>query len=230
MGVRDIVRSLPIVGRAAVYGSGLVRRLTFTGSKDYWEGRYRKGGHSGDGSLGHLARFKADVLNEFVTGHHVASVVEFGCGDGRQLELARYPRYLGLDVSVTALRECSARFTNDSTKSFLLYSSEAFVDPLGIVSAELALSLDVIYHLVEDAVFDAYMTHLFAAGTRYVGIYSSDTARIAPQPHVRHRKYSEWVLARAPGFRVLERIDNPHRGDHFADQSFADFVFYERTS
>jgi hypothetical protein len=72
------------------------------------------------------------------------------------------------------------------------------------------------------------MAHLFGAATRYVGIYSSDTTRVAPQPHVRHRKYSDWVLAKAPEFRVLERVDNPHRGDNPSDQSFADFVFYEK--
>jgi hypothetical protein len=228
MGVKDVVRRLPLVGPVAVYGSGLVRRLTFTGSKDYWEQRYRAGGTSGGGSFGHLAQFKADVLNSFVERHGVKSVLEFGSGDGRQLELARYPRYIGLDVSPTAIRECAARFAHDRTKSFLLYSSDAFVDPLGVVSAELTLSLDVIYHLVEDPVFETYMRHLFAASTRYVGIYSSDTTKIAPQPHVRHRKFSDWVASNAPDFRVLERVPNPHRGNDPTNESFADFVFYEK--
>jgi SAM-dependent methyltransferase len=168
-------------------------------------------------------------LNAFVERQSVQSVVEFGCGDGSQLELARYPKYIGLDVSPTAIRECAGRFRGDSTKSFLLYSSEAFVDPLHVINAELTLSLDVIYHLVEDRIFDAYMTHLFGAATCYVGIYSSDTARVSTQPHVRHRKYSDWVTANAPTFRVAERHENPHAGDDHAEQSFANFVFFEKT-
>lgn len=227
MSIRETLRGIPVVGRAAVFGSGLVRRLTFNGSKDYWERRYQRGGTSGQGSMGHLAQFKAEVLNGFVAEHGVTSVVEFGCGDGRQLGLARYPRYIGLDVSLTALRQCAGRFRNDATKSFFLYSPDGFVDPLHVVSAELALSLDVIYHLVEDGVYDGYMRHLFGAATRYVGIYSSNTTSLSPQPHVKHRRFSDWVAANVPECRVLEQRANPYRGMDPSDQSFADFTFYE---
>src|SRR5437660_1578196 len=80
-----------------------LRRTAFLGSKDYWEGRYVEGGDSGHGSYGFLAAEKARFLNAFIEKHHVASVIEFGCGDGNQLSLARYPRYLGLDVSEAAV-------------------------------------------------------------------------------------------------------------------------------
>src|SRR5512139_2970605 len=110
MSVKDPVRRLTLVGPLAVHGSGFLRRFAFSGSKDYWEERYRAGGNSGGGSYGRLAQFKADVLNGFVERHGVESVLELGCGDGHQLELARYPKYIGLDVSVTAIRQCAARF------------------------------------------------------------------------------------------------------------------------
>jgi SAM-dependent methyltransferase len=228
--VKEVVRKIPLLGPAAATGYGLAKRLVFRGSRDYWEQRYREGGNSGGGSFGRLARFKADVLNAFVEKHGVRSVLEFGCGDGHQLELAKYPRYIGLDVAPTAIAACARRFHADPTKSFLLYSSSAFVDPLKVVSAELSLSLDVIYHLVEDPIFEAYMTHLFASATRFVGIYSSDAVRFAASPHVRHRKYSDWVAANAPGFRVIERIENPYPGNDPTIESFASFAFYEKTA
>ena len=87
--------------------------------------------------------------------------MEFGCGDGHQLALADYPCYIGLDVSAAAIRLCKDRFSDDRTKSFFLYDGECFVDRVGLFSADLGISLDVVYHLVEDAVFDAYMRHLF---------------------------------------------------------------------
>ena len=62
---------------------------TFPGTVRYWEERYRNGGHSGDGSSGQLADFKAEVLNGFVKLYNVSSVIEFGCGDGKQLLLAK---------------------------------------------------------------------------------------------------------------------------------------------
>jgi hypothetical protein len=227
--VREAVRKIPVLGRAISAGYGLAQHVVFRGSRDYWEERYRQGGNSGGGSFGRLARFKADVLNGFVEKHDVRSVVEFGCGDGHQLELAKYPRYIGLDVAPTAIAACARRFHADPTKSFLLYSSTAFVDPLKVVNAELSLSLDVIYHLVEDPIFEAYMAHLFASATRYVGIYSSDAVRFATSPHVRHRKYSEWVAANARDFRLIERIENPYAGNDPVTESFASFAFYEKT-
>ena len=58
----------------------------FTASDDYWEERYSKGKNSGAGSYNELARFKAEVLNGFVQKQNIRSVIEFGCGDGNQLQ------------------------------------------------------------------------------------------------------------------------------------------------
>ncbi len=69
------------------------------------------------------------------------------CGDGNQLALARCPIYVGFDVSST-VRMCRARFARDTTKPFA--TIEEYVGE----TAELALSLDVVYHLVEDAIYD----------------------------------------------------------------------------
>jgi hypothetical protein len=46
--------------------------------------------------------------------------------------------------------------------------------PADLGRFDLELSLDVIYHLVEDEVFDAYMRSLFAHAGRFVVIYSSN--------------------------------------------------------
>src|SRR5438874_1182973 len=122
----------------------------FPGSASYWEQRYRSGGDSGAGSYGRLADFKAEILNRFVASHGVESVIEFGCGDGNQLSLARYPNYIGLDVSASAIQMCKKRFVEDSSKSFFLYHPDCFVDRQGIFASDLSMSIDVIYHLVED--------------------------------------------------------------------------------
>ena len=45
--------------------------------------------------MGELAKFKARVMNDFVRENGIRSVIELGCGDGMQLALADYPRYLG---------------------------------------------------------------------------------------------------------------------------------------
>ena len=87
--------------------------LPFEGSAEYWESRYAKGGHSGAGSYGPLAEFKSEFLNRFVAENEVQSVLEFGHGDGSQLELVNYRNYLGFDVSETAVNSCRQRFVGE---------------------------------------------------------------------------------------------------------------------
>src|SRR5690606_5981759 len=97
----------------------------------------------------------------FVAEQQIASVIEFGCGDGNQLRLAKYPQYIGYDISPEAVAQCKAIFRDDPTKSFHPlheYQGE---------TADLTLSLDVIFHLIEDEVFDTYMRRLFSASNRF---------------------------------------------------------------
>lgn len=197
----------------------------FEGSEAYWEKRYASGQTSGVGSYGDFAEFKAEILNSFVDEHHVSKVIEFGCGDGNQLRLARYPEYLGIDVSATAVVQCRTVFGEDGTRRFVIkedYRGE---------TAELALSLDVIYHLVEDVVFDDYMRALFDASSRFVIIYSSNTNQQEKDqpPHVRHRCFSDWVSENRPDWRLISRIPNrfPYSGD-YRTGSFADFFIFEK--
>ena len=60
---------------------------------------------------------------------------------------------------------CQHRFAAAPAKSFFLYDGTCLTDRAGVFTADLAISLDVIYFLTEDVVFEAYLTHLFAAGT-----------------------------------------------------------------
>ncbi len=193
-------------------------------SAGYWEQRYARGGTSGAGSCGRLARFKAATVNAIVAEHDVGSVIEFGCGDGTQLMLAEYRGYIGIDVSAAAIARCRARFADDPGKRFLL------LDEAGGQRADMAVSLDVIFHLVEDAVFDRYMRALFAAADRLVVIYASDREAATADAHVRHRAFSAWVDRHAPDWRRVRRVANPYPFDPARpdDSSFADFHLYAR--
>jgi SAM-dependent methyltransferase len=172
--------------------------VRFRGSQGYWKQRYRLGGNAGSGSFGEAASYKAAVLNAFVARHRVASIIEFGCGDGHQIALAEYPLYLGLDISERALDHCRKRFAGDKTKEFVL------VESAGQRTADLSLSLDVLFHLVEDDVYDQYLRQLFASADRFVAIYSTSTSEtIHTLPHVRHRDIEGTVDRRFPSFRRM---------------------------
>jgi len=199
----------------------------FQNSEHYWEERYRTGGTSGVGSYSVLAEFKAEVINSFVSEHKINTVLEFGCGDGNQLKYFKFKSYVGYDVSPTIIRHCRRLFKKDRSKQFKLMSQW---EPL---VAECTLSLDVIYHLIEDSVFNDYMSKLFQSSSRYVIIYSTNSnghENNGVAGHVRHRKFTDWVESKKPEFILVEHLLNryPYNGDAKVS-TYADFYFYEKT-
>ena len=230
--LKSFVKRIPILGPTAGKLARLpifarVRGLSFRGSAPFWESVYRQGGTSGPGSYGRLAQFKAEILNEFVRTKAIRTVIEFGCGDGAQLQLARYPEYLGVDVASGSIERCTSLFANDSKKRFYLADKL----PQNIGKFDLALSLDVVYHLVENIVFDAYMRRLFDASERHVIIYSSNYDALTNAPHVRHRNFTTWIEKNAPDWRADGLVPNrfpfdPKQPDD--ETSHADFYFFTR--
>jgi hypothetical protein len=217
--IKTFIMNAPMIGPSL----NVLRGTAFKNSAHYWDRRYRKGGNSGAGSYNRLARFKADFLNGFVEQYQISSVVEYGSGDGAQLKLARYPSYLGIDISATAVGMCREMFAGDTSKRF----EQPDAVTKGTM-ADLSLSLDVIYHLAEDSVFNAYMQQLFESARRFVIVYSSNTDQILPWKHVRHREFTSWVAQSKPGWRLQSTIKNAYPYDPADPEqtSFADFYVF----
>lgn len=225
---RGAARQLPPQGGANASGDcppNAVDPAAFPGSLAYWRWRYAAGRDSGAGSYGRFAEFKAEVLNATIEELGIESAIEFGCGDGNQLQLLQVPDYLGFDVSPLAIERCRARFHDAQGRRFA--TLEAYAGE----QADCALSLDVIYHLVEDTVYEDYMRRLFGAARRCVVIYSSDIDQLdSGAPHVRHRRFSDWVARHAADkWTLLRRVPNrfPFHGDA-SEGSFAEFFIYIR--
>jgi hypothetical protein len=228
-GIKRIVKKTPVVrdlARVAMRHAAARKASTFD-SQDYWESRYRDGRNSGAGSYNRLAQFKAEVLNRFVADHRISRVIEFGSGDGSQLRLCEYPNYIGVDVSRTAVESTRRLYSGDETKTFI-HTDDLAPEHRG----ELSLSLDVIYHLVEDSVFETYMERLFESADRFVIIYSSNEERRADSVHVRHRRFTDWIERNRPEFRQIGFLRNPFPEDvrDLDNTSFADFYIFERVA
>ncbi len=204
----------------------LLKKDTFKGSEKYWEKRYNSGGDSGRGSYDKFAEFKADVINDFVKENDISSVIEFGCGDGNQLKYYHFEKYLGLDVSEKVIQLCNSKFAEDNNKSFDLISN------YHNQKADLSMSIDVIYHLVEDEVFNKHIDSLFKSSDKYVIIYSSnsDELNTNSQPHVRHRKFTERIEEKHADFELINHLKNkyPFSYDNKEEGSHADFYFYKK--
>ncbi|MBL7493542.1 class I SAM-dependent methyltransferase [Frankia sp. AgB1.9] len=228
--VRETIKATPVLGELASTAARRYRVRHFPGSSAFWEQHYAAGRDSGPGSFGHLAVFKAGVIADICRERNITSVIEWGCGDGNQLSKLTVPRYLGMDVSRTAIEHCVRRFAGDPDKSFAWYNPSFFLDAAGFFCADLALSLDVIFHLVEDVTFTTYMRRLFRSARRHVLIYSSDVEGLRySEPHVRDRKFSAWVESNEPDWELTKTIRNPYPFTGVEEAgSFSDFFFYTR--
>ena len=92
------------------------------------------------------------------------------------------------------------------------------------------MSLDVIYHLVEDDVYETYMRRLERSATRFVCVYSSNIELPGHVPHIRHRCFTDWFARNAPQWALSDYVRNRYSYDvaNPAETSWADFYFFER--
>ncbi len=194
-------------------------------SKKYWELRYKNDWNSGDGSYGESSLAKAKVFNQILLDYQIDSVIEFGCGDGHQLSLYKIKNYLGLDVSETVIRQILKKYSNDPSKYFMHYNPELFRLDSHFLKADAVISVDVIFHLVEDEVFTRYMKQLFNTSNKYVIIYATDFEEGAKTvAHVKNRKFTSWVSDNIKGWKALERRTalSP------SGEKFLDWVIYKK--
>lgn len=194
----------------------------FTTSPEYWEKRYNLGGNSGKGSYGEEAQFKADFINDFLKDSNIKKVIDFGCGDGNNIGLIDYPEYLGIDVSKTAISICKKKFSDNNNYNFFWNDTS---DPRPVKQKlnnenyktdefDLAQSLDVIFHLIENEIFEAYLSDLFSLSSKYVLIYSSDHEEQGAQ-HVHHRKVSDYIASHFSDFKLIDRSEYAQGGKTF---------------
>ncbi|MDC1486517.1 hypothetical protein N8134_03160, partial [Flavobacteriales bacterium] len=145
------------------------------------------------------------------------------------LAMFSIPTYHGLDVSQTVVDQARIAFDADKTKSFQLVKEFNRKQK----SFELSMSLDVIYHLIEDVVFTSYMHNLFDSSEKFVIIYASNKTdeNYVQGFHVKHRAFSDWVKQNRPEFQQIDMIPNPfpQYSNDPNETSCADFYFYQKS-
>ncbi|MEK3731908.1 MULTISPECIES: class I SAM-dependent methyltransferase [Paenibacillus] len=192
---------------------------------EYWDDNYSNGGTSGRGSYGELADFKAEVVNELVERNGVRTVIEFGCGDGNQLSLMKYPEYLGLDVAASAVQLCTERFKDDPGKRFMQYDPRTFAD--GKLSKfDMVVCLDVLYHITDDEDFEATLRHIFDSSSDLVVLYTRLTT--GKEAHVVDTIKDRDIfghLRKFPDFSIEAIVPQRYR-----DQSSSDFIIMRKTT
>lgn len=197
----------------------------YVNSKEYWEDRYSNGRNSGDGSYGKLAEFKADIINKIIVENKIKHVTELGCGDGNQLSKFKISKYTGFDVSDTVVDKCKDLYKDDPTK---IFSSNMH----DLVKSDMTLSLDVLYHLVEDSVYFEYLHNLFNLSSNIVIVYTFNKSAkdVKFNSHLRYRDYGEVIeFASSKGFKLSNIVKNKYPYDPKTKKgSYADFLIFKK--
>ena len=190
----------------------------------FWDNRYKMGGDSGAGSYGDAATFKAEFVNGVARDYKVKSVIDFGCGDGNQLTLLYLDgvEYIGLDIAPEAISLCETKFKNH--KSAPKFKLQESYEDFALSGFDLALSLDVLYHLTDDRTYFQYLDALFSA-SHYVVIYSMNFEDPHWSGHSRPRNFTKDVESRFPGNRLLKVMPSS-----VPEETGMEFFLYENPS
>lgn len=175
--------------------------------KRYWEMRYGAGGSSGAGSYGVHADWKAGVINRLTESKGLSSVIELGCGDGAQLEKYSFQRYVGVDISESAIALCEKRFAHDDTKEFLVVSPG---DHLGFEQADLVICVEVLMHVIDENDFLWTLNQVFSLSRDFVVLINPLGAiHVKGSPHEKSRNLLLYLLPFISDFSLEEVIIHP---------------------
>lgn len=169
--------------------------------KQIWDKRYSDGNTSGRGSYGEHYEFKTRIINDFLEKYNIKNVIDFGCGDGNMLRELKFEKYKGLDLSDVSIEICQKMYEGDDSKSFELYE----IGKRPSEKAELTMSLDVIYHIIDDAYLEDYMKCLIECTDKYILVYSTNYDDSNWEGHVRHREFEKHLK---DGFEKIEFVKN----------------------
>lgn len=182
-------------------------------SAEYWENRYSSGGGSGHGSYNMSAQFKGSTVTSLIEEFNIKTVVEFGHGDGNQLKFYKgFNSYVGYDISHSAGKLCKSLYKDRSDITIVDHISE-------LPQSDLALSIDVIYHLVEQEVYEKYMENLFYNKSKHILIYTIDEDREESR-HVKARKTSGYIKDNFTDYTLTRTIPG------FGNQKNLVFLLY----
>ena len=196
-------------------------------SNSYWTKRYghfekkKFKGASGNGRMNFRLKYKANVINTIIRKCEVKSVIDYGCGDGLLINLLTVDRYHGIEISQPLVDELLIRFKGQGNYQFGTKACDS-----GQNFFDLALSIDVIFHLLEDDVYNTYLSQLFNGKSDFVLIKSSNHNEIGTgkNAHIRHRFFLDDVCSRFPQYELIETY-GPRRKHIYFSISDRDLFF-----
>lgn len=156
--------------------------MKYSYETEYWEGRYKKGLSSGNGSCVASVKKKVELLAGL---DKIDSIVEIGAGDfnfGRHLmDRFNTARYFGYDISETIVKRNNHLYGLSRVQFF---KSTAPYFPM----ADLLLCVDVLFHIIDDDDYVEMLQILKDADCRFMAVTAYEYDAPSSE-HVRIRKF-----------------------------------------
>ena len=133
----------------------------------YWETHYRRGGSSGEGSVGDLREWKWRIINLYVKD--ADDIVDIGCGDLSfwDCELALKPvHYCGVDISPTIIARNQRTYPD---RSFSIADART---PILALKGRIVLCLDVLFHILDDDTFLHILENLCRYSLEWIFVFT----------------------------------------------------------
>ncbi len=195
----------------------------FKSSKKYWE-KWHINNKNKETKYNQISEFKIQVVNDWIHQYKIKNVIDFGCGDGSILNHISFENYLGVDVSETAIDLCQKKQKKDASIAFIT------LEKYKGAKAQMTISLDVIYYLVEDLIYKQYLTKLFDSSESYVLIYSTNVNGYNELiPHIKHRQFTDWVKKCKKDFVLINHIKDENQNFEGHEQANkCEFYLYQK--
>lgn len=183
---------------------------------EYWEGRYRKGGTSGKGSIGELRDWKWKIIEDNIGQPN--DVIDVGCGDISFWEGRDCQKYIGIDISPTILRKNQEKRPK---WRFIETSADAYQN----ISATHVFCFDVLFHIMDDVVFSKILSNIAIYSNEWIFIYTWKSNPLQEDQINKHQycqQLREGKILTAIKSRKLSNIDSDGHYQRF--RNFFDYI------
>lgn len=177
--------------------------------KSYWDARYKKNLHSGEGSRGVSLEFKTNAIREVLSLYDRPTVLDFGHGDGVLcFELTNdLSSYVGIDISEVAVSYCARYAAEIGLDNYqFIFGDIASID---IPQADVVMCMDVLFHMPSQNKFDTVVNKICRSFTKsaIISVWTDSIIKKVSGRFENHNNYYNLTIPN--GFKITKTFTDP---------------------
>jgi len=200
-----------------------------TSSHQYWADRYLHTNFqnsSGNGRLKFRLSYKAKMLNKIFKTYEITKVADFGCGDGLLASKLKITKYYGIEINSEIVDNLKNKFLGKNEFEFSTKFESQWRNKI-----DASISVDVIFHLIEEDVYQKYMNELFFADAKYVVIraYNHKSQGTGRNSHILHREFLNTIKKYFPNYNLVNVSSPRRRHIYLSDSDKNQFFVFKKS-